>query len=138
MDIKHNTLNTLNQLLNQCWSIFYDAGPHFVSFWLGSSNHHSQPCIWHLFKCRQGDTVTWTMKSGSCRSPGTWRPLGYERVYLPLYKVVDTPFHRQGDDDLWRVLQYRARLGKIFQLTVMKASFTVPSQLSALSIIMCQ
>ena len=23
----------------------------------------------------------------------TIRPLGYERVYLPLYKVADTPFH---------------------------------------------
>ena len=28
----------------------------------------------------------------------TIRPLGYERVYLPLYKVADTPFHIQGDD----------------------------------------
>ena len=26
------------------------------------------------------------------------RPLGYERVYLPLYKVADTPFYVQGDD----------------------------------------
>ena len=25
-------------------------------------------------------------------------PLGYERVYLPLYKVADTPFQIQGDD----------------------------------------
>ena len=24
--------------------------------------------------------------------------LGYERVYLPLCKVADTPFHIQGDD----------------------------------------
>ena len=24
------------------------------------------------------------------------RLLGYERVYMPLYKVVDTPFHNQG------------------------------------------
>ena len=24
--------------------------------------------------------------------------LGYERVYLPLYKVADTPFHIQGGD----------------------------------------
>ena len=29
---------------------------------------------------------------------GTLRPLGYERVYLPLYRVADTPFHIQGDD----------------------------------------
>ena len=27
----------------------------------------------------------------------TIRRLGYERVYLPLYKVADTPFHIQGD-----------------------------------------
>ena len=26
------------------------------------------------------------------------RPLGYERVYLPLYKVADAPFHIQGDE----------------------------------------
>ena len=25
------------------------------------------------------------------------RPLGYERVYMPLYKGADTPFHFQGD-----------------------------------------
>ena len=27
-----------------------------------------------------------------------FRPLGYERVYLPLYEVADTPFHIQGND----------------------------------------
>ena len=26
------------------------------------------------------------------------RPFGYERVYLPLYKVANTPFHIQGDE----------------------------------------
>ena len=26
------------------------------------------------------------------------RPFGYERVYLPLSIVADTPFHIQGDD----------------------------------------
>ena len=25
-------------------------------------------------------------------------PFGYERVYLPLHKVADTPFHMQEDD----------------------------------------
>ena len=30
-----------------------------------------------------------------------FRPLGYERVYLPLYKVADTPFHIQVDDLSW-------------------------------------
>ena len=29
---------------------------------------------------------------------GYFRPLGYERVYLPLCKVADTPFHIRGDD----------------------------------------
>ena len=29
-----------------------------------------------------------------------YRSLGYERVYLPLCKVADTPFHIQGDDIL--------------------------------------
>ena len=29
-----------------------------------------------------------------------YRPLGYERVYLPLCEVADTPFHMQGDDIL--------------------------------------
>ena len=26
------------------------------------------------------------------------RPLGYESLYLPLYKVADTPFQIQGDN----------------------------------------
>ena len=26
------------------------------------------------------------------------RPLGYDRAYLPLYKVADTAFHIQGDE----------------------------------------
>ena len=26
-----------------------------------------------------------------------YRPLGYKRVYLPLFKVADTPFYIQGD-----------------------------------------
>ena len=31
----------------------------------------------------------------------TYRPLGYERVYLPLCKVADTPFYIQGDDTIY-------------------------------------
>ena len=30
----------------------------------------------------------------------TYRPLEYERVYLPLYNVADTPFHIQEGDAL--------------------------------------
>ena len=29
-----------------------------------------------------------------------YRPLEYERVYLPLFKMADTPFHIQGGDIL--------------------------------------
>ena len=38
---------------------------------------------------------------------GLYRPIGYERVYLTLYKVADTPFHIQGNDIygvLWSLL----------------------------------
>ena len=35
---------------------------------------------------------------GPRRSARKCRPLGYERVYLPLWKVADIPFHIQGDD----------------------------------------
>ena len=31
-------------------------------------------------------------------STDIYRPLGYERVYLPHYKVADTPFFIQGDN----------------------------------------
>ena len=34
--------------------------------------------------------------------PDTNRPFGYEKVYLPLRKLTDTPFHIQGDE-LFRV-----------------------------------
>ena len=33
------------------------------------------------------------------QSFSSWnRPLGYERVYVPLYKLAGTPFHIQGDE----------------------------------------
>ena len=32
----------------------------------------------------------------------TYHPLGYERVYLPLGKAADTPFHIQRGDILKR------------------------------------
>ena len=34
----------------------------------------------------------------ACVNVGICRSTGYERVYLPLDKVADTPFHIQGDD----------------------------------------
>ena len=42
---------------------------------------------------------------------GTLRPLGYERVYLPLFAVADTPFHIQWDD--WFCLQSNQTLARI-------------------------
>ena len=33
------------------------------------------------------------------------RPLGYERVYLPLDEVAGTPFHIQGDELTLKVLK---------------------------------
>ena len=38
-----------------------------------------------------------THVNNTCIIRSTIRPLGYERVYLPLYKVADTPFHIQRD-----------------------------------------
>ena len=40
--------------------------------------------------------LTGPVLSGAIRSA----PLGYESVYLPLYKVADTPFHIQGGANL--------------------------------------
>ena len=36
-----------------------------------------------------------------------FRPLGYERVYLPLCKVADAPFHIQGDEMMGQPLLSR-------------------------------
>ena len=38
-----------------------------------------------------------THVNNTCIIRSTIRPLGYERVYLPLYKVADIPFHIQRD-----------------------------------------
>ena len=42
------------------------------------------------------DSEEWENKY--LQSSLVFRPLEYERVYLPLYQVADTPFHIQGDD----------------------------------------
>ena len=47
----------------------------------------SQSCF---YKC----TYALQMSSAVCRQDVA--QLGYERVYLPPYKVADTPFHIQG------------------------------------------
>ena len=38
----------------------------------------------------------WATRAPPC-TVNTNRRLGYERVYLPLREVADTPFHIQGD-----------------------------------------
>ena len=46
-----------------------------------------------------------------------FRHLGYERVYQPLYKVADTPYHIQGEDlssDKKRIIQYHPRKDRVF------------------------
>ena len=44
------------------------------------------------------DTQCWNSKPYVCEKGEVIRPLGYERVYLALSEVADTPFHTQGDD----------------------------------------
>ena len=45
--------------------------------------------------CLHTHSYTLIIKS----SPWIWNsPLGYDRVYLPLYKVADTPFHNHGEE----------------------------------------
>ena len=43
------------------------------------------------------------------------RLFGYERVYLPLYKVADTPFHIQGDDMSPETHDIEPRINKYIQ-----------------------
>ena len=48
-------------------------------------------------------------------------PLGYERVYVPLYKVADTPFHIQGADFYLYSLLHRPTYFTIHVLLEQKA-----------------
>ena len=53
--------------------------------------------LWHLTLQRVIFFVylfSWTIQQHSCK---VIRPLGYERVYLPRFKVAKTPFHIQGE-----------------------------------------
>ena len=48
-------------------------------------------------RCRQWTSIKPTLDQYLCVCwVKTCHPLGYERVYLPLYKVADTPFHNPG------------------------------------------
>ena len=44
----------------------------------------------------------------------TCSPLGYERVYLPLWEVADTPFHIQGNDVVPGILFSRQLFNTMF------------------------
>ena len=44
--------------------------------------------------------LLWDENLKRLRDDRQYRPLGYERVYLPLCKVADTPFHIQDLDPL--------------------------------------
>ena len=63
----------VDPMLVECWPTIYDAGP--------TLNQYSHNVLY--------------------LSGYLYRPLGYERVYLPLCKVTDTPFHIQEDDILF-------------------------------------
>ena len=75
-------------MLGQCWASVVDGGTALaqhrdnVSCLLGSLNNY-----------RPKDRCS------------IYRPIGYKMVYLPHYKVADTPFHIQEDE----LLQQRGR-----------------------------
>ena len=52
------------------------------------------------------ERMAYTILSNQCQA--SFRPLGYERVYLSLYKVADTPFHIQRGD-LVTIFHFGAR-----------------------------
>ena len=45
----------------------------------------------------QADRIYLVQQPSSASRTINYRPRGYERVHLPLYKVADTPFYIQGD-----------------------------------------
>ena len=53
-------------------------------------------CSWIRMNIKYAWDLFCLNKLCACISPPPPRPLGHERVYLPL--VADTPFHIQGDD----------------------------------------
>ena len=49
------------------------------------------------WKIKKNQIILWGKGLTETQTP-TRRLLGYERVYLTLSKVADTPFHIQGDE----------------------------------------
>ena len=52
----------------------------------------------------------------------TNRPLGYERVYLPLYEVADTPIHIQGDEICTVGLQKQMWVSRFIRINVINVN----------------
>ena len=50
-------------------------------------------------------------------------PLGYERVYLPLHKVADTPLHIQRDDT--SSFLYTTEQSGIYQISAQMGLFVI-------------
>ena len=71
---------SIDPMLGQCWASVIDGGPELTRHWIN--------VCWADVLC--GLLVLKMNLS-------TYRPLGYERVYLPLHKVADAPFHIQDD-----------------------------------------
>ena len=64
---------------------------------LGPGSTALLQCPSHKIFSRHRINIGWT-SSDRRKMVVILRPLGYERVYLPLYKVADTPFYIQRDD----------------------------------------
>ena len=87
----------IDPMLNQCWASAVDDVPTLIQHWVNVlCLSYELPLFLtdNYFICCRFHEIEWpvTLKLT------TIRPLGYERVYLPLYKVADTPFHIQGDE----------------------------------------
>ena len=63
-------------------------------------------CLWYRLQLSVQNQMTllyWSFNTTNRSSPG------YERVYLPLGKVTDTPFHIQGDEVSRTTLSYKVK-----------------------------
>ena len=81
----------------QCWTNVEDVGPTLYKC-------HAN--VLYFLKCLIKDCIKVTCPPPPIISMWnvnwiTFRPLGCERVYLPLHKVADTPFHTQKNDLLF-------------------------------------
>ena len=61
--------------------------------------------------------------TGADHAAEIYRPLGYERVYLTLCKVANTPFHIQGDDTSQKGLLGRDKKAAVQRQTAAAAHF---------------